>query len=155
MSVAFRRESDEEHREPRFELPVPPGPNLVTKRGYDLIKTRTEELEAAVTSASSDEQLAELQRDLRYWRSRLATAQIAPQPHDGEVGIGSRVRFNLRGAEQQIHITGFDEADPTEGRIAFSAPLARALLGGSAGELVDFAGEEEAIEIIEVVTGSD
>ena len=48
------------------------------------------------------------------------------------------------------HITGFDEADPAEGRIAFSAPLARALLGGSAGDLVDFAGEEEAIEIVEV-----
>jgi len=30
MSVAFRRESDEEHLEPKFELPVPPGPNFVT-----------------------------------------------------------------------------------------------------------------------------
>ncbi len=35
MSVAFRRESDEEHKEPRFELPIPPGPNLVTERGFD------------------------------------------------------------------------------------------------------------------------
>ena len=33
MSVAFRRESDEEHKEPRFELPIPPGPNLVTAAG--------------------------------------------------------------------------------------------------------------------------
>jgi len=41
MSVAFRRESDEEHKEPRFELPIPPGPNLVTRRGYFLFKTRT------------------------------------------------------------------------------------------------------------------
>ena len=30
MSVAFRRESDEEHLEPKFELPIPPGPNYVT-----------------------------------------------------------------------------------------------------------------------------
>ena len=25
MSVAFRRESDDEHMEPKFELPIPPG----------------------------------------------------------------------------------------------------------------------------------
>ena len=40
MSVAFRRESDEEHKEPRFELPIPPGPNLVTARGLKLIFQR-------------------------------------------------------------------------------------------------------------------
>ena len=26
MSVAFRRDSDEEHREPKFEIPLPAGP---------------------------------------------------------------------------------------------------------------------------------
>ena len=40
MSVAFRRESDEEHLEPKFELPFPPGPNLVTPRGLALIEGR-------------------------------------------------------------------------------------------------------------------
>jgi transcription elongation GreA/GreB family factor len=154
VSVAFRRESDEEHLEPKFELPIPPGPNYVTAVGLAQIEAKVSELEAAVEAATDEEQAKPIKRDLRYWRNRQSTAQIAPQPHDGEVGIGSRVRFNLRGAEQQIHITGFDEADPTEGRIAFSAPLARALLGGSAGELLDFAGEEEAIEIVEVLTGS-
>ena len=38
MSVAFRRDSDEEHLEPKFELPVPVGPNLVTARGLALIE---------------------------------------------------------------------------------------------------------------------
>ena len=33
MSVAFRRESDDEHKEPKFDIPIPPGPNLVTRRG--------------------------------------------------------------------------------------------------------------------------
>ena len=36
MSVAFRRESDEEHLEPKFEIPIPVGPNLVTARGARL-----------------------------------------------------------------------------------------------------------------------
>ena len=30
MSVAFRRDSDEEHLEPKFELPIPPGETVVT-----------------------------------------------------------------------------------------------------------------------------
>ena len=97
MSVAFRRESDEEHREPRFELPVPPGLNLVTKRGYDLIKTRTEDLEAAVAAACSDEQRAELQRDLRYWRAPLATAQIASGATGDTVAFGIRVDIEQGG----------------------------------------------------------
>ena len=40
MSVAFRRDSDEEHLEPKFELPIPSGPNLVTARGLALIGAR-------------------------------------------------------------------------------------------------------------------
>ena len=45
MSVAFRRESDEEHKEPKFELPLPPGPNLVTPRGLALIEAKVVELQ--------------------------------------------------------------------------------------------------------------
>ena len=44
MSVAFRREGDEEHLEPKFEIPIPPGPNLVTSRGLALIGARVAEL---------------------------------------------------------------------------------------------------------------
>ena len=77
MSVAFRRDSDEEHLEPKFELPIPPGPNLVTPRGLALIEARNAELEAAI-AAATPEQLPALQRDQRYWRARLATAQLAP-----------------------------------------------------------------------------
>jgi transcription elongation GreA/GreB family factor len=150
VSVAFRRESDEEHLEPKFELPIPPGPNYVTPTGLAQIEARVRELEAAVEAASDEEQAKRIKRDLRYWHSRQSTAQLAPQPAEDEVGIGSSVSFRLRGDVQQIGISGHDEADPAAGKIAFSAPLARALLGGSAGDLVDFAGEEEAIEILEV-----
>jgi len=150
MSVAFRRESDEEHREPRFELPVPPGPNLVTKRGYDLLKTRTEDLEAAVASASSDEQRAELQRDLRYWRARLATAQIAPPPTGDAVAFGTRVRIEQDGNVQTLTIVGHDEADPAAGLIAFASPLAQALMGAEPGDDINLPGSDQAIRVISV-----
>ena len=150
MSVAFRRESDEEHLEPKFELPIPPGPNLVTPRGLALIRVRVDELETAAAAEGDEETRKRIERDLRYWRTRLATAELAPSPGAGEAGIGSRVGFSLAGRERTITITGHDEADPDAGLVAFSAPLARALMGGAAGDLADFNGREEAIEIISV-----
>jgi len=150
MSVAFRRESDEEHREPRFELPVPPGPNLVTKSGYDLIKTRTEDLEAAVTSASSDEQRVELQRDLRYWRARLATAQIAPLATGDTVAFGTRVGIERDRRVRTLTIVGHDEADPAAGLIAFASPLAQALMGAEPGDDINLPGSDQAIRVISV-----
>jgi hypothetical protein len=150
LSVAFRRESDEEHKEPRFELPIPVGPNLVTGRGLAHIEARVVELEALVATEPVEARLEEAKRELRYWRTRLATARVAPPPPPDEVGFGSRVGFRQDGALRRIDIVGDDEADPSNGRIAFSAPLARALIGACVGDLVDFAGRAEALEVVEV-----
>ena len=150
MSVAFRRDSDEEHREPRFELPMPPGPNLVTQRGYDLIKARTEGLETAVTSAASDEQRAELQRDLRYWRKRVATAQIAPVPNGHAVAFGTRVTIEQGGKRRTLTIVGHDEADPTSDLIAFASPLARALMGAEADDEISVPNSVDAVRVISI-----
>ena len=86
MSVAFRRESDEEHLEPKFELPIPPGPNLVTPRGLALIAARVDELEARRRSRADEEARKAVARDLRYWRTRLATAELGPAPAADEAG---------------------------------------------------------------------
>lgn len=167
MSVAFRRESDDEHLEPKFELPIPPGPNLVTPRGLALISERMEALEAELAAlgeqpvgreaAKTQEGAAAeaLRRDLRYWRTRHATAELAPPPEEDEAGIGTAVTYRLGGAERRIELVGHDEADPDAGRIAFTAPLARALIGAGAGERVDFNGVEEAIEILAVAPLAD
>ena len=150
MSVAFRRESDEEHLEPKFELPIPPGANLVTPRGRDLIAARVDALEAAAAAEGDAEARKPILRDLRYWRTRLATAQLAPPPTGDEAAIGTRVTFRLGGQERGLAITGHDEADPEAGRIAFSAPLARALIGAAPGEFVTYNGRDDAIEILAV-----
>ena len=150
MSVAFRRESDEEHLEPRFELPIPPGPNLVTPRGLTLIGERVAALEAAVAAASDEEARKVLRRDLRYWHTRQTTARVAPPPAEGEVGIGSRAVIRLNGGERAVEIVGADEAEPAAGRLAFQAPLARALIGAAEGERVAFGGVADAVEILSV-----
>lgn len=150
MSVAFRRESDEEHLEPKFELPIPPGPNYVTPTGLAQIEARVAELEAGIEVGGSEEAVKAIKRDLRYWRQRLSSAQPAPTPPPGTTGIGSCVTFVLRGKQQVMTITGHDEGDPAAGRIAFASPLARALLGTSAGDFADFGDEEEAIEVVAI-----
>ncbi len=150
MSVAFRRESDEEHLEPKFEQPIAPGPNLVTANGKALLDAKVIEVEAAIAAESDAEARKALERDLRYWHTRQTTAEIAPAPEEGEVGIGSTVRVRMNGAERTIAIVGGDEAEPGEDRLAFSAPLARALMGAMAGERVAFCGKDDAIEILGV-----
>lgn len=156
MSVAFRRESDEEHLEPRFELPLPPGPNLVTPRGLRLIEERNAELEASIAATEDEERRKVLLRDARYWRQRLASAELAPVPSSERVAIGTRVTIELKGITRTIEIVGHDESDPASGRIAFSAPLARALMGAEVDEEVDFAGSDDTVLVtaIEVAAGS-
>ncbi|HEY0013289.1 MAG TPA: GreA/GreB family elongation factor [Allosphingosinicella sp.] len=150
MSVAFRRESDEEHKEPKFEIPLPPGPNLVTERGLADIQARVRRLEAQIAVEADDDAREVAKRDLRYWRTRQSTAQVAPVPGGEQVAFGTKVRFRLNGADRTISIVGDDEADPAGGFVSFSAPLARALLGAGVGDHLPFAGKEGAIEILEI-----
>lgn len=150
MSVAFRRESDEEHKEPRFELPIPAGPNLVTPRGLAQIEERIAALDAEIAGAGSEEVRERAKRELRYWSTRKTTAELAPTPDGEEVAFGTRVTFSLNGLARTIDIVGDDEADPAAGSVGISAPLVRAMLGAEEGELVDFNGLAEALEIVSI-----
>ena len=154
MSVAFRRESDEEHLEPKFELPIPPGPNLVTTRGLALIEARIADLETAAAAAST-EQLPAIQRDLRYWRTRLATAQLASDASGEIVAFGTTVTIRQDGKTRTIAIVGHDESEPAAGRIAFTAPLAVALIGGEVDEEIDAPGPGGAITIVAIRVGTE
>jgi transcription elongation GreA/GreB family factor len=150
VSVAFRRESDEEHKEPKFELPIPAGPNLVTARGLALIGERVETLRAAIAAGGDDAEIEAAKRDLRYWSTRQTTAELAPRPSGDEVAFGTRVTFRLDGKERQVAVVGEDEADPASGMVSVAAPLVRAMLGGEVGERLDFGDREEAIEILAI-----
>ena len=147
MSVAFRRESDEEHLEPKFELPIPPRPNLVTERGYELLPARHDEIEAPLEPTLSEDERKAVLRDARYWRHQLASAQLAPVPDGSIVAIGTRVTIERDGKPQTLEIVGHDEADPGAGRLVFSAPLARALLGAEIGEEIEFPGPGQLVRV--------
>jgi transcription elongation GreA/GreB family factor len=150
VSVAFRRESDEEHLEPRFELPIPPGPNRVTARGLALIGQRVTMLEVRLASQSDEAELKATKRELRYWQTRQITAELVPAPSGETVEFGTTVQFRLNGKDRTLSIVGDDEADPTAGLVSFAAPLARALIGAAPGDLLAFGGKEDAVEVVAV-----
>lgn len=150
MSVAFRRDSDEEHLEPKFELPIPLGPNLVTTRGLAMIGSRIAELEARIAGGADEAAIAVLKRDLRYWQTRQITAEVAPAPGAIMVEFGARVKISLNGKPRTFQIVGDDEADPAAGLISFTAPLSRALLGAEVGEVLAFGAVADAIRILAI-----
>ena len=154
MSVAFRRDCDEEHLEPRFELPIPPGPNLVTPRGYALIEARNDALEAELADAPDEEARKVVLRQRRYWSSRLASAQIVPVPSADKVVVGTRVTILQNGAERVLEIVGHDEGDPAAGRVSFGAPLARALLGAVVDDEVDLPGTASPVTVRSIQIGA-
>jgi transcription elongation GreA/GreB family factor len=150
MSVAFRRDSDEEHLEPKFERPVPPGPNLVTLRGLSLIMERIAELESDLHGCTDEALRAGLQRDLRYWNARQITAQIPSPPAGDKVEFGTQVSVYLNGKPKTFRIVGDDESSPSAGLISFKAPLSRAMLGAQSGDILSFGEVIDAIEILEI-----
>ncbi len=154
MSVAFRRESDEEHLEPKFELPIPAGPNWVTERGARLTVERLEAIEAAIADAverkAGEDEIKALRRDQRYWATRRATMEVQPAASGDVAAFGTAVRYKLNGKEAEVSIVGDDEADPAARAISFSSPLARALIGAGEGDYADFGGKADAIEILDV-----
>jgi transcription elongation factor GreB len=80
---------------------------------------------------------------------------VGPQvgPVD-EVRLGATVVVrDSAGRQSRFQIVGVDEADGKTGRIAFVAPLARALLGRRVGELasVQTPRGEDDLEVVAII----
>lgn len=154
MSRAFVKENDD--APPGGDLPerrISDHPNLVTPAGLTQLEALAAELEArraevvaegAARGAGSDDpvvaaELAPLDRDLRYFRARIASAQpvdLAAQPHD-TVAFGARVTVrDDKGVERVWAIVGEDEADLKASKVSYVSPLAEALLGARVGDTV-------------------
>ena len=120
------------------DRPVSPHPNLVTRRGLQQIEGQVAAFERQVADSESvPEARARAARELRYWTTRLATARLEPPPAEPlDARFGTTVTaLDGDGRELRYTIVGEDEADPGTGRIAWTSPVARALLGGEPGDL--------------------
>jgi transcription elongation GreA/GreB family factor len=153
MSKAFTKEADGgDVYDDLPDRPISPH-NLVTKHGLELIEAelaRLHEEHAAAHDADDKPLLAKINRDLRYWTSRRATAQVIEPPSDAaEVHFGSSVTIEREdGRRQTYRIVGEDEADPAHGTLSYVSPVAQALMGKPVGETVQAgAGEATIVEI--------
>ena len=157
MSVAFTRESDIEAAATDLaDRPVSPHPNLVTPAGLAAI-------DAALAAARADHAaaraadglagdrtaLARATRELRYWSSRRASAQLVEPGGADAVRFGTTVVLVREdGREQAWRIVGEDEADPAAGSVSHVSPLARALYGRRVGDTARVGGGE--VEIVAI-----
>ena len=141
MSRAFVKETDDAG-EPLPELAISPHPNFVTPEGLRLVEARIAALAtelAAARGADDKALLARVNRDLRYWTQRRATARVvrpAAKPDVVRFGVSVRLRYLDDGAEAGFKIVGEDEANPRRGLVSFVSPLAKALLGKRVGDEV-------------------
>lgn len=156
MSRAFVREVDDAPAPPPPDRQPSDAPNLVTPRGARLIDQEIAALESALAAAPSDEEDARLRRDLRYWTLRRSTARIVePDSAPRAAAFGTRVTIRRGIVVRDLWIVGEDEAEPAQGRIAWTAPLARALEGAEKGEVVELeaGGRTEEVGVLAIRPG--
>ncbi|MBV8511631.1 MAG: transcription elongation factor GreA [Xanthobacteraceae bacterium] len=154
MSRAFVKNTDEATDE-LPDRPISPQPNIVTAEGLAAIEANVARFQDEYARAQTQNDrpaLAAASRELRYWSSRMASAQLAPMPADtGQVQFGCQVTI-LRhdGRQQTYRIVGEDEADPTNGKISYLSPVARALMGCRVGDVVTAGNMEVELVAIDV-----
>jgi transcription elongation factor GreB len=153
--------------------PLPAGvPNFVTARGLGLLRTEAAALEAERARLAADvsddaersRRLAVNASRLRELSARIASARVVDPralPHD-EVRFGATATVRARsgprtGEARRLQIVGVDEADAAAGRVAFTAPIARAILGLRAGEtaLLRVAQGEEELVVVAIDYDAD
>lgn len=153
MSRGFVKEDDQEETPfipPRAALPDGV-PNHVTPRGLQLLLDERAVLETQRAQVPGNEQerrraQAELDGRLALLNERILTARVMEPPPKAskEVRFGSTVSFvhqsgRLAGQAFTFTLVGVDEANIRDGLIAFTAPVARALMGKRVGQMATLA----------------
>jgi transcription elongation factor GreB len=149
MSRGFVKEDDQE--EAPFipaRAVLPPGEiNYVTPFGYEELINERSELENEISNLDLEEgkerrhTMAILNGKLNLLQERISSARILDpkeQPQN-EIRFGASIAFKFLTGDQsgfikEFQIVGVDEANIKENKIAFVAPLAKALTGKSVGD---------------------
>jgi transcription elongation factor GreB len=173
VSKAFTK--DEAWEEPIIppRPPLPSGaPNYVTPRGLRLLHAELAQLEAErhrLDADRSDEvefrrRLAILSGRTSDLTARIASAAVVDprQQPLAEVRFGAIVTLRTvsgehAGEERRLEIVGIDEADAAHGRMAFTAPMARVILGRGVGDTaaLDTPRGKELLEVVSIDYAAD
>ncbi len=147
MSQAFLKEQDDSALVNKLpDRPQSEHPNYVTPAGLDrlqekvrALQERRAALEGHVDDPHKQQELAQVERDLRYFQGRVekvVVVDLAKQPAD-EVHFGAVVEVEDEdGVRHSFTVVGEDEADVTRNRVSWVSPLAKAMLGSRVGDAV-------------------
>ena len=151
MSRGFVKEDDLEHAGTDVpERSISTQPNYVTVKGYALLEKQANALERQRKTLSAkkedqqvQQQLAIVNRDLRYVAARLESAQVVKPTATKPDAAASQVLFGATvtvedeaGDSHSYEIVGEDEADIKAGKVSWTSPLAKALIGHKLDETV-------------------
>lgn len=148
MSRAFVNEERIEQAggEELVDRPISLHPNYVTPTGalelQTLESSLMEELDTLKANAEdtfAKDKVAEIERDLRYVRTRLDSAILVdPKAQSHEtVLFGATVEVeDAQGVRHAFHIVGEDEANATINKVSWVSPLAKSLIGQRIGDTV-------------------
>jgi transcription elongation factor GreB len=155
MSRAFVDEDAAAGREedvPPLKLPLPPGArNYVTPAGAARLAAELEQLRrdrrpALAAAAAAEQPPGPARRALRECDRRidyLARMQALQEIVEPGSRPADRVQFGATVTVEQsqlgrraLRIVGVDEADPASGSVSWISPVARALVGARAGDVV-------------------
>lgn len=162
MSRGFVKEDDQEEAPiipPRAALPAGET-NYVTPNGLKELKNEEEALieERANLDKQNDTERRRAQAvidgKLKLLRERISTARLLKPEEQpaSEVRFGALVKLLQNGNKQEFQIVGVDEGNVKRQKIAFVAPIAKAVTGKKVGDKVDFKLGEETrkLEILKI-----
>jgi transcription elongation GreA/GreB family factor len=141
LSVAFTKEDSAETAAETLlpDRPVSPHPNLVTEAGLKALEFQLHQAREAYEAAQKIEDVNERRRqaaiplrDLRYFATRVRTAQVITNPRStGAVAFGSTVTFRRDdGRVQKYRIVG---ALPIRSRATGDTKEIEPALGSASG----------------------
>jgi transcription elongation GreA/GreB family factor len=159
LSVAFTKEESAETASETLlpDRPVSPHPNLVTEAGLKALELQLQQAQEAYEAVQKIDDVNERRRqgalplrDVRYFATRVRTAQVVSAPASIDtIVFGSTVTISRGdGRVQKYRIVGEDEADPKAGTISHVSPVAKVLMGKAVGDIVEASGQE--IEVVAI-----
>ena len=114
-------------------------PNYVTKEGLEALKEELKALQSERIKAGDDYITANfIDATIKLLVDRINSAvevDLSKSKKD-MVSFGAWVRYNGR----VVRIVGVDEADVNKGLISFISPIAKALIGKKAGDIIELKG---------------
>ncbi len=146
MSRGFIKEGDQEEIPmvpPRAYLPEGT-PNYVTKEGLAALNEELKSLEAEHAKAGENYIMSNfIEAKMKLLISRINSAvEIDPSKVSKDtVSFGAWVRYN----GHVVRIVGVDEADVKKGLVAFTSPIAKALMGKKKGDVIALKGAERMV----------